>query len=366
MSEATLTHEDLSRLLGVSQTTVKSYRRKFPGCIPVANMGKPIRFTAEAAKVATRIRDLFQTGMSVPETRARLAAEFDWISPDAPDEEPEQPADNPPDAPRQAPADTSGASAGPELSIGVSNMAKSMVEMSQKQNVLLRRMEGIEHLLGELGLDGGADLADIRDKSVAANRAREEKLESRLNLLEDATRSLADNVHGLASELSRLFAARSRELSREDAPTRAEVFNFRTASEAIRAAMLPDEPLAPVEPPREFLSLPLVVRSGEGRCANAAGRAKGRLSVNDFKALLLNIFMPPRHFTLRWEEEAPGWRLHMEQENGGQSIRMLLRELSTQNSGHVVEIVALERDGEELTPAGFSAMLDALAEQERE
>ena len=31
MSEQTFTHKALADLLGVSETTVKSYRRKFPG-----------------------------------------------------------------------------------------------------------------------------------------------------------------------------------------------------------------------------------------------------------------------------------------------------------------------------------------------
>ena len=75
MTEGNLTHRDLARMLGVSETTVKSYRRKFPDCIPVASQGKPIRFTAEAAAVSLRIRDLFEMGMSVEEVRARLAAE---------------------------------------------------------------------------------------------------------------------------------------------------------------------------------------------------------------------------------------------------------------------------------------------------
>ena len=83
MPHKALTHKDLSRQLGVSETTIKSYRRKFPGCIPVANQGKPIRFTTEALAVCKRIRDFFELGMSIPEVRTRLAAEFPWISPEA-------------------------------------------------------------------------------------------------------------------------------------------------------------------------------------------------------------------------------------------------------------------------------------------
>ena len=34
--EGSLSVAGLARQLGVSETTIKSYRRKFPGCIPVA------------------------------------------------------------------------------------------------------------------------------------------------------------------------------------------------------------------------------------------------------------------------------------------------------------------------------------------
>ncbi len=76
MNEQTLTHKDLSRLVGVSETTIKSYRRKFPRFIPVAGYGKPIRFRQEAGKVCLAIRDCFVKGLSVGETENRLRAQF--------------------------------------------------------------------------------------------------------------------------------------------------------------------------------------------------------------------------------------------------------------------------------------------------
>ena len=67
-----LTHEDLAREVGVSVTTIKSYRRKFPGFLPVLGFGKPIRFTPVALHVALRIRECFNEGLNVRETRKRL------------------------------------------------------------------------------------------------------------------------------------------------------------------------------------------------------------------------------------------------------------------------------------------------------
>ncbi len=112
------THKDLARKLKVSETTIKSYRRKFPDCIPVASSGKPIRFLPEAVAVATRIRDLFDLGMSGGEVRARLAQEFPWVSLVAKEEPPPVPAGMP-----------------QEFTIALSNLAKSMVTLLQQQSV---------------------------------------------------------------------------------------------------------------------------------------------------------------------------------------------------------------------------------------
>ncbi|WP_022661973.1 helix-turn-helix domain-containing protein [Paucidesulfovibrio longus] len=72
MPDKTLTHKDLGDALGVSVTTVKSYRRKFPGYIPVAGYGKPIRFQPKALEVCKKIRECFEQGLSVAETEKRL------------------------------------------------------------------------------------------------------------------------------------------------------------------------------------------------------------------------------------------------------------------------------------------------------
>lgn len=74
--EDTYTHKDLANLCSVSETTIKSYRRKFPGFIPVLTQGKPIRFKKEAGEVCLKIRDCFEKGMSVRETNKVLKEHF--------------------------------------------------------------------------------------------------------------------------------------------------------------------------------------------------------------------------------------------------------------------------------------------------
>ena len=97
MGDGTLTHKDLAARLVVSETTIKSYRRKFPEFIPVHSRGKPLHFPPEALKVCLFIRACFQRDLSVEETRSRLAANFpilhvvesDALSADSPSHQPE-------------------------------------------------------------------------------------------------------------------------------------------------------------------------------------------------------------------------------------------------------------------------------------
>ncbi|MHC1752951.1 MerR family transcriptional regulator [Humidesulfovibrio sp.] len=70
------THRDLAQALGVSETTIKSYRAKFPSFLPVAREGKPVRLHPEALDVCRRIRDLFADGLSISQTTRTLQLEF--------------------------------------------------------------------------------------------------------------------------------------------------------------------------------------------------------------------------------------------------------------------------------------------------
>ena len=393
MSEKNFTHKDLADLLGVSETTVKSYRRKFPGCIPVASNGKPIRFTAAAADVATRIRDLFETGMSVEEVRLRLAKEFTWITPEAPKS-----------AAAPAPEKTEMA---PEISVGVSNMAKSMVAMTQQQKAILTRMQGIEALLEDLGLKGQVDAGAMRQKNVETTRLREEKLETRLDQLDEATKGLAGTVSSLADQLERFLGNRAKAAEEwrrgadsdssdnsanvglsshslahqpvQEQTQTAKVIPMRPVTEASTPPAAPaatgegnqvmgqavtqhGHNAAAAEPPRHLLALPLVVRTGQGQYISAGGRGRGRFCVNDLKAMLIYGYTPPNHFSLRWEAHGQGWWLVLEQAGGGRVIHLLLMELPTQKGSNVAEILQLKNNNETLHPAEICSIIDSFSE----
>ena len=369
-AEKTYTHKDISDILGVSETTVKSYRRKFPGCIPVASQGKPIRFNDDALAVATRIRDLFSTGMSVEEVRLRLCYEFAWV------QEEEAPAKHSSDA-------RDDAKAAPELSQGMSNVAKSMVTLIQQQKSILQRVQVIEGQLGELGIKG-VDVDALKENTRASTQTTE-LFTNRLDRLDSVTESLAGTVLGLAEKLDRFLGDRAKareewQKNRDTLIKQAETASTATQTSTVvsfQAAQAQKNGYhSPVqedhtpprvkddtpEPSRTFFTHALVVRTVDGRYISAGAKGRGRFSLNDLKAMLVYGFTPPMHYTMQWEPHGEGWWLYLEQPGNPETERLtlLLMELSTSRGENVIEVLQLKRNDEIVHPAEICAIIDSI------
>ncbi len=119
-----LTHHDLAAAAGVSVTTIKSYRSKFPGCFPVLRSGKPLRFAAQARDACLAIREGFGQGLSVEELRERLRLRFPWSW----------------RRPRPAQPAISAS-----LEKTVQDLARSVVRLTQAQTAIERRLQRLEH-----------------------------------------------------------------------------------------------------------------------------------------------------------------------------------------------------------------------------
>lgn len=225
MSEALLTHADLARAAGVSVTSIKSYRSKFPGFIPVASWTKPLRFAPGALPVCVRIRELFGQGQSVAQVRRALAAEF-------PEQEQERPAEE----------------AGPGLAAGVSE--EHFQEFFRAAGKMMQGMA-----------------------ALATAQARAEQRLSRLE------RALEANALALSELTSAL-----QEQARRDARPRKVVAvrgsqGTSTYTLEERAAEPAEEPVhaAPEHgqadgPPESFLSLPVAIVTERGEYLGVHGR----------------------------------------------------------------------------------------------
>lgn len=303
MGDDTLTHKDLSALLGVSQTTIKNYRRKFPGMIPQATRGKPIRFKPEAAEICREIRDGFEGGMSVEEIRSRLEAKFEM--------------------PR---AQASVSNAG--ISEGVADtLVSRLEELAAAQNRMAERLESIEAQVRGAGSPG--DVKGLLEPILAALEARGELMR------EDAA--------GQSGDSARTVRIRARDGSYK----RYRLEHVETEGEhagdgdEVRKASHHEEPYGPDDrtqpeepgpsaetrvaeeseesgeertdrPPPDFFTLPMVIKSEKGEFLGVPGRTEGHLSIEDFLALLERQVRTPGPLPVSWSGGGDEWRLEVE------------------------------------------------------
>jgi len=351
----TYTHKDLARKLKVSETTIKSYRRKFPDCIPVASNGKPIRFLAEAVAVCTRIRDLFDLGMSIEEVRARLSQEFTWINLVAKEEpQPQQASVGMPQ----------------EFTIALSNLAKSMVTLLQQQNGIMDRMDKLEVSVAEAARlapapgEGGVQTADFKAvledlQGYLRNALMPLQQLQRLNEVQGVTEVLHQAANNMvdAAQIMRSLAERKTSSEGEAHPNKVVQFPAATPQAAVPVQNVPQDP------PRAFLLKPMVVRTVEGAYIGAGGKTRGRFTLNDFKALLVYGRQPGEHFSLHWEQANNDWMATLVQPSAEKpgKWRLQLKEAMSQSGVGVVELIGFAANDETLHPAEFVGFVASLA-----
>ena len=357
MPHKALTHKDLARQLGVSETTIKSYRRKFPGCIPVANQGKPIRFTGEALAVCKRIRDFFELGMSIPDVRARLSSEFPWVGPEAclaclECSEPEAQSEAPlPDMESQAPV--AAADLGQDLSLIVGNLAKSVISLSQQQSALFKRLDGLEAkmeaALKNTAPSAGQEARPMEPGPESPPGAAPTPPAPAAAAAGPAVR-LADKLDGIERSLEQTMGL---------------LGNYVEAmQDLVQAAPLPapGQSLAGAAPGggqelseeylRSLAFLPLVYRNEQGDLVHLGGRSRGAYTLNDLKAVFAQAHNPPEHYVAYWHvEKGQSWFvLEQPESQCGRAVFMLIRPVRAERGMELAQIAELLIDGAKQPP----------------
>ena len=272
-----LTHRDLGQLCGVSETTIKSYRRKFPGYIPVLSRGKPIRFRPEAGEVCLRIRQCFDKGLSVSETQTILAREFRKDSSSIAG---------------AAPAPSTGGASTERLDEffkGANRMMQGMAALATAQAKSDRRLEQVENGLARL---------------VQVETANQELLGQLMRIMEGSLRpkpaprpakKIVTVRDGSGQEKSYAFDAQQQE----------------------------EKPL----PAESFLDTPVVIQNDQGDFLGLPGG----LHLRAFATTLAEHFQT----TETWHAEDDGWRLDMDMDQG-EHHALHFRETTTPKGNRVI------------------------------
>ena len=277
----TYTHKDLAGLCGVSETTIKSYRRKFPGFIPVLTRGKPIRFKPEAGEVCLKIRDCFAKGLSVNETHKVLKEHF---------------KEEPSARQRRAPAAAPGGAAQPE---------------GGAAGVSAEYLEKFFATAGQM-MQGMAGLATAQAKAEQRLRKVESALEKLLEVEAENKALYGRLLDRPAAEPDRAAAEPAPsepepkpEPSPEPRPeprVRARrIVNVRGPEGDVASYSLePDTPPSDERPSDDFLNTPIVIHNDQGEFLGVPGR----LPLAGFVTILLN---EAEEIAARWSREGDAW-----------------------------------------------------------
>lgn len=281
-----LTHRDLAGLCGVSETTIKSYRRKFPGFIPVLTRGKPIRFRPEAGEVCLRIRQCFEKGLSVSETEQVLAREFR-----------KEPSSSMPGAASDASRDAAPQERFDAFFRNAERMMQGMAALATAQAKSDRRLQVVE--------EGLARLVEVQ----AENK----------ELLGDLMRLMGDgSARGPEPRAARKIVT----VRKPGGQTASYAFDAREAPAT--------------EPPAETLDLPVVIHTEEDQYLGLPG---GRTLRDFVDALAARFNERPA-----WEHIGADWRMDMAMDRG-ETHSLHFRETTTPKGNNVIQFHRLDLEG---------------------
>lgn len=340
MGDDTLTHKDLSGMLGVSQTTIKNYRRKFPGLIPLATRGKPLRFKPEAAEICRIIRDGFEHGLSVDEIRDKLAPDY-----------------------AAKPEATGGTGAETGLVQALEALSARMSDMAEKHDAVLERLLAMEAAIKH----GPEALKELLEPLMARLEAGGEAAGNQEQTRETST---ADTE----AERGRTVRIRSRDGSYK----RYELKHLQTNGEA-EAQMEPEAgpeteivkeapPAREAEevyaggPPSDFYMLPMVIRSEQGEFLGVPGRTEGHLSIEDFLALLRRQFKGEGKLPVTWRGSDESWTLEvcLGKPPFGQDHVMELRAMTTPRGNRVAWLKGMKIKNKDVPESFLATFLKQL------
>jgi len=297
------THKDLSREIGVSVTTLKSYRRKFPEFLLPQNNGKPIRFPEVSLDVCRSIRDGFAASLSIEEIRSSLFFEFKEIATKS------SLSISDDISGKNAPASS------PEQDARLDKLASSTEILAANLDAALRLRGGDEVRLGRLE----ALMADILGL---------------LNRTHSMHAQLLARLDSLADSMARATGAKA------------------------SSAGLPGEAGTPAQrPPDAFMDLPVVMLSDKGDFLGITEKSGAPFSLLGFEQALIGRAAYLNRFQASWRSDGQDWVLVLGGDLGGREAHEHVFKKTTTHMGNlVVHFSALRINGKPVSDAFLRAL----------
>jgi hypothetical protein len=342
MGAQSYTHRDLAQVLGVSETTIKSYRSKFPTFLPVAREGKPVRLHPEALDVCLRIREHFAQGLSILQTSQALRTEFK-----------EYPLNRRLSIAHGKLAATAPQAAGSAYESALAErLTARLAELAQAQDNARQRMEQLEAEVRNLATLEAASKALVADLLAELREAKVQQ--SRTTPKADIpvappaqTQEPKTPAKPSPDQDTVLTARKIVTVHGPDGPL---------ASYALEREPKPAQPFpAPQTPEAAFLDLPAVIRSDRGDFLGLPGGQSVRR--------LVEVLSPEGAPPASWYQESPeAWACAIPL--GRAQNREILFERTTTPRGNLVGHIRHMRINEiEATPVQLQEIFRQLRDQ---
>ncbi|WP_320171489.1 hypothetical protein [Maridesulfovibrio sp.] len=265
MAADTFTHRDLSSITGVSVTTIKSYRKKFPEFFFISGQGKPLRFRKGTDKLCLRIRDLFGRNLSVKQIRDKLLIEFESVKENRP---------------TPAPKPAAGVPGGEfeRLVRTTTQMMNGLAGLVTAQARAEQRLSKMEKTVREL-----LDRLDERPDTEA--------------LLDEIRTAIAGL--NLPPSPERVTAKKVVTIKKDDGGS--DSYSFETDSSA-------------VEPEEDFMALPVVIRSENGEFLGMPGRPGHPFTLQEL--VFLVTVRRENYVSKVWRRDGRDWILSFRSPEG--------------------------------------------------
>jgi len=240
MSTETFTHRDLSNVTGVSVTTIKSYRKKFPEFFFIVGHGKPLRFRKGADKLCLRICDLFNKNLSVKQIRDKLLTEFESVKEDR------------------------------QLSEKKKNTQVNSDDFEKLAKTTTQMMNGLAALV----------------TAQAKAEQRLARMEKSLKELVQAQSAEPSGTTELLQEIKNILAS-SRGLQQPERITAKKVVTIKKDNGQEESYAL-DADTSAIEPEAEFMELPVVINSESGEFLGLPGKPGHPFTLQELVYLVSN------------------------------------------------------------------------------
>ncbi|SDK47088.1 hypothetical protein SAMN05660337_0556 [Maridesulfovibrio ferrireducens] len=266
MGTDTLTHKDLAATTGVSVTTIKSYRKKFPEFFLIAGHGKPLRFKKGADKLCLRIKELFEKSLSTKQIRGKLLIEFESVKENQ------------------------------HLSVTTESKNNSSLELEKLTRITMQMMNGMAGL--------------VTAQAKAEHRLG--KIEKGLfKLIEKHDSNNSDNEH-LISEIKNIFSSATG-LPQSERVTAKKLITIKKDHGDSSSYTLESDS-SQIYPENDFLELPVVIHSENGDFLGMPGKPGQPFTLTELVELVTT--KKALNSNKIWRKEGREWILSFKSPTG--------------------------------------------------